>query len=63
MNGRQQQQNTTKEIPRRLRASANAALTIPHQLKKTSVIVLSKFTIVNMARKCHECASFTNEQD
>ena len=29
-------------------------ITVPNQLKKTSVIGLSKFNIVNMAGKCHK---------
>ena len=36
-------------------------VTVPNQLKKTSVIGLSKFTIVNMAEIYHKYASFSIE--
>ena len=35
--------------------------TVQNQLKKPSVIGLSKFTIVNMAENCHQPASFCKE--
>ena len=35
--------------------------TVQNQSRKTSVIRLPKFTTVNMARKCHQRASFSTE--